>query len=838
MPIFNFQLNKMKRIILISSIVLAVIIIFLFVTPLLLKGKLEKNIKSAISKDLNATVAWDGFSLSMFRHFPKLSVEMNKLSVATISDGSTLLNVENIIISTSLFDAFRGSDFKIKSCLINRPVLSMRINADSVANWDISKTAIKNIENTNAKKSGKPDYLPKSIEINNASILFSDEAKNIITNVDGLNLKIAEKKNSIDVSMNINDIDFTKNDIYYIKNIPLAFDANLGIDWENSSLKFNENTLLFNKIPVQFAGGIAKSDNGFDVDMNLDGKETEFKTLLAFMPDEYAKRAGEPETKGSFIIEGEAKGVFIDLENFPAYNLLIEVNDGFLHYPDKAKSIDNIRAEFSIKNPYGTPDSTVIQMNGFHFELDNNPFDMALYFSNDAFNANMIGTIDFAALKEALPLDVEINGVANSNLSVEGDYAMLEAEQYDKIKSEGNIKLKDFEFINSDFPAGVRIDDADISFLPKYAELKSFTGKVGVSDFSIKGKVENYLGYILKDGVLKGKFTHHTKMLNTNELMRVHHSKNNSENDSINNESSGKILVSPNLDIEMASRFDKILFDKLELNNTTGTVKIRDSKVILDGLKTGLLNGQMVMTGEYDTRDISKPSIDFNILISSIDVNMAGKSFTVVETMAPIVQNARGSVSGNLKLKGLISNGLSLMPNTLNGSGTLKSGNIEISESNVQKALSAMLKDQRYNLARISDLNMNFNIENGDITVKPFDVDFSGKKVNIAGRQMLDRTIDYNIKIPFTRNEINSVTGLLGIKLPPVGNNFIVGILVTGTTNEPDLKFDLDNITSQLETEYKDEIEKVTKTVEKLLEDPEVRKKVEDVGKQLRRLFE
>ena len=830
----------MKRTLLISSGVLAVIIIFLFVTPLMLKGKLEQNIKSTINENVNVTVAWDGFSLSMFRHFPKLSVEMNKLSVAALSGNDTLLHVENILISTSLIDAIRGSNFNMKSCFINRPVLRMRVNADSIANWEIFKNTIINNDNSevSAKNSGRPDYLPKKIEINDASFLFSDITKNVTTGIVGLNLKIIEKRAGLDVSMNINDIDFTKNNIHYIKNIPFDFDANIGIDWENSALKFNENTLSFNKIPMQLTGGITKSGKGFDVVMNLDGKETDFKTLLAFMPDAYAEKAGEPETKGTFIIEAEAKGHFADMNHLPKYNFRFEVNDGFLHYPDKAKSIENIRVEFNINNPYGTPDSAVIRMNDFHFELDNNPFDAALYLSNTAFNANMTGIIDFSALKEALPLDVEIKGIANSNLTIEGDYAMLETEQYDKIKSEGDIKLKDFEFVNSDFPAGVRIDDADISFLPKYAELKSFKGKVGVSDFSIKGKVENYLGYVLKDGVLKGKFTHHTNRFDTNELMRIYYSKNKSRNDSINKEPSGKILVSPNLDIEMASRFDKILFDKLELSNTTGTVKIRDSKVMLDGLKTGLLNGQMVMTGEYDTRDILKPSIDFNILISSIDVNMAAKSFTVVETMVPIAQNARGAVSGNLKLKGLVNNGLSPVLNTLNGSGTLKSGNIEISESNVQKALVAMLKDQRYNMARISDLNMNFDIENGDITVKPFNVDFSGKKVNIAGRQMLDRTIDYNIKIPFSRSEINSVAGLLGGKLPPIGNDFIVGILVTGTSNDPNLKIDIDNITSQMDTEFKEEIEKVTKTVEKLLEDPEVRKKVEDVGKQLRKLFE
>ena len=71
----------MKKALKITGIALLVLIAFAFAIPILFKGKILTLVKSGINKNVNATVEFNDLSLSIFRHFPKLSVAVQNVSV-------------------------------------------------------------------------------------------------------------------------------------------------------------------------------------------------------------------------------------------------------------------------------------------------------------------------------------------------------------------------------------------------------------------------------------------------------------------------------------------------------------------------------------------------------------------------------------------------------------------------------------------------------------------------------------------------------------------------------------------------------------------------------------
>jgi hypothetical protein len=243
-------------------------------------------------------------------------------------------------------------------------------------------------------------------------------------------------------------------------------------------------------------------------------------------------------------------------------------------------------------------------------------------------------------------------GTVKSDLTLEGDYAMIEKEQYESIKANGNLILSGFSYKSPDFPKGVVISEASMQLTPRFVELLSFQSQVGASDFGLKGKLENYLAYALKDGVLKGNLEHRSKYIDANELMGL--VPEETADTTVVAEPFGKVLVPANLDFVMTSSVDKILYDKLELTASKGVVKIKDSRVILEGFKTNLLSGQLLMTGEYNTQDTLKPVVDFNLAATSIDINKAAHSISMIESLVPIAKNAKGLVSTNFNFKSVI----------------------------------------------------------------------------------------------------------------------------------------------------------------------------------------
>jgi len=402
---------------------------------------------------------------------------------------------------------------------------------------------------------------------------------------------------------------------------------------------------------------------------------------------------------------------------------------------------------------------------------------------------------------------------------------MIEKEQYDQVQANGKVLLTDFSFSNADLPQGILISQAEMTFSPRYVDLKSFSSQIGQSDFDLDGRLENYLGYVLKDGILKGKLTHYSKYINTNEFMTEEPESDLSE---LPEDTTALEIVEvpKNIDIVFASKIDKLLYDKLIINNAIGTIVVRDGRVLLDGLNMNLLNGALTMSGQYNTQDMKKPFVDFQFAGQNIDINMAANSFSVVDSMVPIAKKAVGNVSPNFNYYSQLGDDFMPVIETMDGKGNLKSKGVEVSGSKIQNGLASMLKNEKYKVMKAEDFNINFKIDKGNVIVSPFKTKVYGKELEIQGVQGIDQSINYKMTMPFSRKEVAGMAGLMGMSLPTSGDDLMVDVIVTGTIKEPQLKLDLEKASKEVGKELEKEAEKAVK---KILEDPDTKKKVDDL---------
>src|SRR5690554_7940818 len=94
----------MKRFLKIFLGVIVGLFLLLLILPFAFKGKIETMVKELINEELEATVAWDGFSVSLIRNFPNLGVGMEGLSVVNAAPfaGDTLLYVGRFSASVEI----------------------------------------------------------------------------------------------------------------------------------------------------------------------------------------------------------------------------------------------------------------------------------------------------------------------------------------------------------------------------------------------------------------------------------------------------------------------------------------------------------------------------------------------------------------------------------------------------------------------------------------------------------------------------------------------------------------------------------------------------------------
>ncbi len=830
----------MKKTLTILGAILGSLILLIILVPLLFKGPIERKVKQEINNMVNATIDYQSFSLSLIRSFPDLRIGLEGLTVVGVNQfaNDTLLAVNNFSVEVDLMSAL-SENIQINAIKIDQPKLHAIVLADSTANWDIMKeTGEETLEDTTTAESTFKIQL-NSFVLNNGLITYSDSVLQTQARIAGLNVNLSgdmsADQSNLELKTTIEALDVVFEKVKYLNKTKLGLDAIVEADLKNSQYTFKENLLDLNGIPMAFDGWVKMKEASYDMDLKLAAKETSFKTLLALVPEVYMKDYQNIKANGTLALEATAKGEFIDGDHLPAFNLILAVNDGSVQYPDLPKSVDRIQIDLKVNNPGGSADATIVDLNKFHFELGGNPFDanfnVVTPVSNATFKGAINGTIDLGSLKDAIPMeDASLGGIIKANINMAADYNMVEKEEYEKINASGQVELKNFSYTSKDLPQGLMISNANMTLSPRFVGLDAFSMKMGKSDFDLNGRLENYLAYALKDGILKGTLNHHSTLIDSNEFLT-----SDAPAEATADSSAMEIVEVPkNINFELSSTIGTLLYDKLTVKNAKGKILVKDGRVVLDGLKMEACEGSMVMNGEYNTQNMEKPFVAFDINVSSMDINAAVNSFSVVDSLLPIAKHAFGKVNTKMSFNSLLGKDFMPVLSSVGSTGNLKSDNVEVKGAKFQDGLATALKNDKYKTLIAKNININFRVENGNIIIDPFKPSVFGKELTVSGQQSLDQSILYQIRMPVERQELSALAGLMGLKIPDKGDDLPVGITIKGTIKKPEIGLNLDEAKKILAKEVGKELEKeAEKAVDKLLKDPAVKKEVDDLKKKL-----
>lgn len=808
----------MKKFLKITGGIVLGLLVLLLILPVVFKGKIESLVKEQINANVNAKVDYSDFSLSLIKNFPNITMGIDGLSVVGNApfEADTLLYLDNFSAKVGLFGALAG-EVEVKSVVLSDVYVKALVLPDSTANWDIAKATEEVVVEEEAGEASAFKVVLESFVIDNANIRYVDQTANIQSEVKGFHLALSgdmsAQQTNLDIQSAIEQLMVDYDGVKYVNGASLDLKAGIGADLENMIFSFLDNELKLNGLVLKLDGSVAVKEEGYGLDLTMGTTKTDFKSLLALVPEEFLKDFDGLETQGTMHVDVMVKGDYVDEEHLPAFTLDLGVENGMIQYPDLPESIDNINIALLVNNAGGSADLTETELKQFHFEIAQNPFDATFKVltpvSNPTFSSQVKGKIDLHSLANAIPLDsFEIKGLIETDFAIAGDYAMVESEAYEQIDASGKLALTDFSYHGADWPLGVLIRQSVMSVNPRSIRLESFDCQVGKSDFNLKGSLENYLAYALKDGTLKGSLNHYSKLINTNELLV---SMPDSEETTENSAETEVVEVPKNLDFVFHSQIEQLVYDKLNIYRGNGKITVRNGVVKLDGLKMRLLDGSLSMTGEYNTADMQKPFVDFAFKGSELDLNMAANSFSVVDSLLPIAKNTVGKVSPEFKYNSLLSKEAKPVMSTVNGGGWLRSKSVEVSDTKIQNTLASTLKNESYRKMRAEDLNINFILDKGNVIVKPFKTKVGGQMVEVQGTQGLDQSIDYKITMPVSRKEVAKMAGSLGFSLPTSGDDLIVDVLVKGTVQEPELSFGLDKAKKQVEKDLKKEGEKLLK---------------------------
>jgi hypothetical protein len=470
-----------------------------------------------------------------------------------------------------------------------------------------------------------------------------------------------------------------------------------------------------------------------------------------------------------------------------------------ISYPDLPEQIKNININSNVFVDGKDMDKTTVDVSRFHLELAGNPFDMNFALktpmSDPDFNGSMVGHLDLTALANAFPMDsISLSGVIDMSVKMAGKMSMIDKGQYDQFQASGSMNIKNMVIAMIGYPE-VKINQAGFGFTPAYAEMTNTNLNVGgKSDFSLAGKLENYIPYMLSDGTIKGNLSMKSKIIDASEIM----SKMAVDSAAVEDTTSLSLIQVPkNIDFDFNALVDEFSYENIKAQKLKGHIIVKDGILSIREAGMNILNGTILMNADYDTRDTLKPVMKADFDMQNIGVKDAFNTFNTVQKLAPAAKGIDGKINAKLSYTSLLGKDMMPVLSSINGSGKLQSDQITLLQSATFDKMKSVLKlGDKYNNT-FNNINVSFKIADGRIFVSPFDVKTGNLKMNISGDQGLDQTINYIVKTEIPRSDLGgSVNSLIdnlsaqaasyGIAYKP-SDVLKVNVKVTGTFTKPEV---------------------------------------------------
>jgi hypothetical protein len=844
-------MKKVLKIFIITILITIILIIgAAIVIPIVFKPQLLELAKTEINKNVNANVEFSDFKVSIFKGFPDVYIGLMDLSIVGIDEfeGQTLVAFDEFSVKVDIKSVIKMENMQVKSILLINPIMAAIITPEGKANWDIfvfSDEEEEIIEEVEEEPMTMRVVLEK-LEIRNATISYIDGESDMKATIENLNFVLSGDmgmdQTDLQIKTTIASFNFFMDGIRYVRNAPVAFDAEIGADLMNDVYTFNDNLFSINDISLNFKGSVLMPTDDIDVNITFSTPKTDFKSLLSMIPAIYMSDFEGLETSGNLSLNGWVKGSVTET-TLPSVGIDLTVSNARFQYPDLPKAVENVSVKTKIFYDGVDEDKTTIDVSKFHLEMAGNPFDIALSVRtpmSDMYVAgSMVGVIDFNSLADVIPLeDMTIAGILESNMEFGGLMSYIENEQYEKFKADGSLKLVNFEFESPDLPQAMKILETTLNFSPKYVQLASFDARIGSSDLQLDGRLENFIPFVFSDETIKGTLNLRSSLIDLNELMGEEAEETTEVQDTV---PMSVIEVPKNIDFVLTSNIKKVIFDKLDIDDIKGKIIVRDGKVQMDNVGMNMLKGSMNLTGEYNTQNMEEPKIDFAMDIKNFDIPSAFRSFSMIENMAPQAKKITGNVSTKLSLNAILDTLMTPDLNSINAMGVLGCKSIAIVNAPTFTKIGDLLKNEDISNPRLKDFMANLEVKQGRIYIKPFDTEASGIKMNFGGDMGIDQTIDYKIKLEMPRSKLGpasqaleSVTNFAAAKGLSIGQSDVVklNLFVTGTATNPNVKLDMGDAAQSIKDQVKDQVkEKIDEKVDQAKE--EARRKAKEQADKL-----
>lgn len=813
----------MKTFAKILATLVALLLLFALVAPMILKGRIGEIVKSEANKMLTATLDFEELNISLLKNFPNASVGLEGLTLVSGVEpfvGDTIVAAEEISVVVNLASLFGKEGFEIRRVLLDGPMIHGQKSPEGRVNWDVMKPAeaaeepAEEVEEP-TEESDSPSTFRlalRNLRIRDAVLRYDDDSTHMHASITPLNLNLkgdfSAAKSTLKLETLAEQIRFASGGVTLANGLEAELKADVAADLEQMLFTLNKNTFRLNAIEMMLDGWVALPNEGVDMDLKLNSNKVEFRECLSLIPAFYTKDFEGLKASGELKLEAWAKGL-LDGDQMPAFGVELGVKHGSFKYAALPKSVSDIHLSAKVANPGGLLDATTVDVSDFGLTMAGNTLNASLKaatpISDLQFAATATGKVDLGAIKEVYPLDegMELAGLVTLDVKAAGRMSDIEHQRYEQMPISGTLTIEEVKALLEGLPE-VEIERLTTTLSPRNITLGECRLKVGASDLKANGQLSNFLGWWLKEDTLTGRLYINSELLELNELMGIASTDQTTEptaEEPTTEEAateSAAFEIPRNLDLALQTSVKKILFQQMTLSNFTGNIAVNDGTASLSKLAMQALGGSISASGSYSTaQNPASPALKLKAEVKKASFSRTFDELELVQKMVPLFEKVGGDYSMSLDLSGRMTPEMGVDYPTVNATGELRSGNIQLQQVDIFGALTKALKAEKLQSNLSKELVIKFAIKNGRLTTQPFDLNLGSTSMRVSGSTGLDQSIDYTATVSLPGKAANVLQKL--------------DVKIGGTFSSPKFTVDVASAAKQaVENVVNEQIQKLT----------------------------
>jgi hypothetical protein len=287
----------------------------------------------------------------------------------------------------------------------------------------------------------------------------------------------------------------------------------------------------------------------------------------------------------------------------PDASLNLQVRDGYFAYPGLPKDVSDVQINMRVDYKGKDLDASTVDIQQFKLLLGGNPFELNMRMAHPISDMHVAGEarglIDFASLKEVLPLeDVTLQGRLETDLSWDTRMSYMEQEAYEQVDLDGSLLLEHVHVETADLPVPLDLTILQMEFNPQFVELVNLDLQLGSSDLQMDGNLRNFIPYLFDGQTVYGALNVSADFVDANEFMP----EVAADAPAVDRMNSDSILAAPpdslakparlripeNVEFELTLEIDKIRYTDIEVDQVSGSMKLGEGIAHLDGLSMHL----------------------------------------------------------------------------------------------------------------------------------------------------------------------------------------------------------------------------------------------------------